>query len=487
VDDDREIDNASPDPAAEEPPENGSPVEEPEDEGTAEVEEAGNGPEEIVYEPGAGLSLDAGEENAASPAVQQFVDFDVWIATLEANFGQDFEQVLYDSLGPDWNMQINNKMASGENFSEVVQEIKKEAAGGGEQGLELDEENISFEALGSDEGGGGPGGGGGGPGGGGGGGGGAAGTPDSIPLADLQRKEFISQDKFKLETRPEDYRYEKVLRYRGDKDGQDGDDEVVLVDRSDFTRLSYFAQKEKERHQDDLSLEEVLKRDRQERMREHKRSHMLLLTATGVFLLYILFCVVSYLACGIYSHSLLGSRPPDLVFRPSTELHKQGELVSYDSAEDGKKRPLVLYTLRPTLKKLDLTVIGSGGEQQFELSVCEPTIIVIPSGPGQDSITVRKHYYQGSPSNLGGILRQPFISLIEGDTRVLQVFETFSSSLLPGLMQLEIYDGQDLPFGWAYVAGEQLNIILEPGRKASAGQLQVWKLRLVLLFSVLKI
>ena len=63
-----------------------------------------------------------------------------------------------------------------------------------------------------------------------------------------------------MDTRPEDYEYEKVLRYKGDK--EDHHEEVVMVDKSDFEQLSYYAHKEKERHQDKLALEKILRRSR---------------------------------------------------------------------------------------------------------------------------------------------------------------------------------------------------------------------------------
>ena len=290
-----------------------------------------------------------------------------------------------------------------------------------------------------------------------------------------------------MDTRPDDYKYEKVLRYKGDKENEDQQDEIVMMDRSDFSQLSYYAHKEKERHQDDVSLEKLLKRDSMVSQSQYKRMYLVVVSITGALFLYALLSVISYFACSVYSRGLIKKFPPDLVFRPSTALHKQGELAGFNSAEQRIKQPLVYYTLRPSLKKLVLITIGSGGEEQFELAVCETSLLVVPKGSRQDSITVRKHYSQFLPSNLGGLVRKPYLSLTEGGTTVLNAYETACSSLVPGLLELEITDGQGSKLGRAYAAGDQLNILLDGFQQASAGQLKIWNLRLVFLFSLLQI
>ena len=470
-----EIENALPDRSEDESLEVDTPDDEPVEEETGAMEEVEIDSEEPEEELTAEDLSELGDEGAPSPTMEEFVDFNVWVATLEANFGMDFEKVLHDSLGPDWNTQFGNMMMTGENFYRVVQDIKKDIESDAE-GV-LDEEHLSFETLGAGE---------------------VIGETereetieggeiDSIPLADLRRGEFIAQDQFKLDTRPEDYEYEKVLRFKGDKDEEDRQDEVVLVDRSDFEHLSYYAHKEKERRPDDLSMEKLLKRDSLIRLGQYKKKYLVMVSVTGALFLYALLSVVSYFACGVYSRGLLKKFPPDLVFRSSTALHKQGELAGFNSADQRRKQPLIYYTLRPTLQKLVLASVGSGVEEQFELAVCKPSLLVVPKGSRQDSITVRKHYRQFLPSNLGGLVRKPYLSLTEGETIVLNAYETAYSSLLPGLLQLEITDGQGSLLGRAYAAGDKLYILLDGLQEASGGQLKIWNLRLVFLFSLLQI
>ncbi|MBN2290634.1 MAG: hypothetical protein JXQ83_14965 [Candidatus Glassbacteria bacterium] len=480
MDEERERKNEVPDSSAEEPPER-EPVAE-----AGEPEEVVIVPEDSPGERIAGEAPDIDEEapdiagdTAVFSTAEQFVDFDVWVAALEANFGPDFENVLHDSLGPDWHAQINSKMLSGENFYNVVQGIKKDLKGGAQELDVIDEDHLSFEALSAEGGygslGDGPGGGGG-PGGEG---------DDSIPLADLHRKEFMTQDKFKLDTKPEDYEYEKVLRYKGEGTAGEREEEVVLVDRSDFEQLSYYAHKEKERHKDDIELDKVLKRDSLTRQAHNNPVYRIMAAAAGVIFLYALLCVVSTFACGFYSRGLLKDLPPDMVFRPSTALHKQGELSLYKPDGNSMDQPLIYYTLRPAVKKMDLRAVDSGTERRFELAACNPSLIVMPRGPRGDSVTVRKHYREYLPSNLAGLLHTPCLSLTEESTLVLEAYETASSSLLPGLLRLEISDGQGSPLGRAYRVGDRLNILLDTQQATGQQQLQTLRMRLVLLFSLL--
>jgi hypothetical protein len=492
--------NGLPEPERDEPLEDSTPDEKIIEEEPGVVEESSVDSRESEDEQVVEEQPDSEQESVSSSVMEQFVDFDVWLATLEANFGPDFEKVLQQHLGPDWNAQIDKMMMSGDMFHRVVQDIKK-GVEGTETEEDLDAGEMTFQTMnldggfggpgGGGPGGGGPGGGGpggGGPGGGGSGGGGSGGAEDddSVPLADLHRKEFKTQDKFKLDTRPDDFEYEKVLRYKGDKENVNQEDEVVLMDRSDFSKLSYYAQKEKERHQDDLSLQKVLKRDSSNRLNQYRKTNLFLASVAGIVFLYTLFCLVSYFACSIYSRSLVKSLSPDLVFRPSTTMHKQGELAGFNPSDPEKQQPLTYYILRPSLKKLDLTDIGSGGEKRLELAVCSSSLIVVPRGLSQDSLTVRKYYNQSLPQNLGGVLGLPFLALTEEKTVVLQAYETVNSSLLPGFLQLEILDGQGLMLGRAYLCGGWLNISIEKSNVTSGVELQALRSRLVLLFSLLQ-
>ncbi|MFC1614245.1 hypothetical protein ACFL5K_02995 [Gemmatimonadota bacterium] len=496
--------NGLPEPERDELLEDSTPDEDTMEEEPGVVEESSVDSREPEDEQVVEEQPDSEQESVSSSVKEQFVDFDVWLATLEANFGPDFEKVLQQHLGPDWNAQIDKKMMSGEIFHRVVQDIKK-GVEGTETEEDLDTGEMTFQTMNSDGGFGGPGGGGpgggwpggpgrggpggGGPGGGGPGGGGPGGAAgaDSVPLADLHRKEFKTQDKFKLDTRPDDFEYEKVLRYKGDKENKDPQDEVVLMDRGDFSKLSYYAQKEKERHHDDLTLQKVLKRDSSIRLSQYRKTNLLLASVAGIVFLYTLFCLVSYFACSVYSRSLVKSLSPDLVFRPSTTMHKQGELAGFNPSDPEKQQPLIYYILRPSLKKLDLTDIGSGGRRRFELAVCGSSLIVVPRGLSQDSLTVRKYYNQSLPQNLGGVLRLPFVTLTEEKSVVLQAYETVNSSLLPGLLQLEILDGQGLMLGRAYLSGDWLNISIEKSNVTSGVELQALRSRLVLLFSLLQL
>lgn len=79
----------------------------------------------------------------------RFVDFDVWEATLEANFGTDFEKVLSRELGPDWVTKLNSRMVSSGNFYGIIEELKDEVQGRPQE--VVDEGHMSFETLGPGE------------------------------------------------------------------------------------------------------------------------------------------------------------------------------------------------------------------------------------------------------------------------------------------------------------------------------------------------
>ena len=143
-----EKENDDSDRSEDESPEVDTPDDEPVDEETGATEEVEIDSEEPEERPTAEELSEPGDESAPSSTMEQFVDFDVWVATLEANFGPDFERVLEEKMGPDWNTNINDKMASGENFYHVVHDTKRDIEGGAEE--VLDEEHLSFETLGAD-------------------------------------------------------------------------------------------------------------------------------------------------------------------------------------------------------------------------------------------------------------------------------------------------------------------------------------------------
>ena len=91
------------------------------------------------------------DRQSAQTVTDEFVDFEVWVATLEAHFGPDFEQVLTGLLGADWNIQIQQKMMSGENFLNVINEIKNKDEYLDEDQDEEEEHFFRSEAVGEGE------------------------------------------------------------------------------------------------------------------------------------------------------------------------------------------------------------------------------------------------------------------------------------------------------------------------------------------------
>lgn len=419
------------------------------------------------------------EGGSEEPKGEWFVDFDVWQATLEANFGPDFEDVLSRELGPDWVIKLNNKINPEKNFYGVVEEIKNEIQGGAEE--EANEENISFEALEPGEviydpsmvG----------PGGGrGGGGGGGKKLPN---LTDLRRKEFEGGEEIK-EPAPTTS-YEKDLIE--DKDAP-VDENLVLMERNEFSRMSYLAHKELERHKDDLKLKDVLERENkaEERRRITPAVGIFAAVSIAVFV-YALLSVVSYSFFRFYSRNLLSSIPPDYYFQPSTSLHKQGTLSRITRGAQGKEgSPLVVYFLQPKIKRLELNYpMGSIINERYELAISDPSLLVIPRAHRGDSVVVRKHYRQFWPTNLGALTATPLLSLTENGKLALSAYETNSSSLLPGLTILEITDSQNQVIGSAYVTSERLNIRIEGLEELPQQQTDLLNTRLVFLFSLLNI
>jgi hypothetical protein len=439
------------------------------------------GPESDTEEPqSADAAAVSGDTPAESPG-EWFVDFDVWEATLEAHFGPDFEQVLSGELGPDWVMKLNNRINEEKNFYRVVDEIKSEIQGSTEE--EVNNSNISFEALEPGEviydptvvGPIGPGGGRGG------GGGGQKKLPN---LTDLRRKEFETSEEIKESIPPKSFERELIE----DKDTP-VDENLVLMERSEFSKMSYFAHKEIERHKDDLKLKEVLKREVKEEQRKRATPANRLLAAISIVVfLYAIFSVVSYSLCRFHSRSLLSSLPPDFHFQPSTSLHKQGMLcrVSHGDLER-EESPLVLYFLRPKIKRLELNYPMGSINETYRLTVSNPTLLVIPQAQRGDSVVVQKHYRQFWPTNLGALTATPLLSLTENGQLVLSAYETTSSSLLPGLTILKITDSQNQVIGTAYVASETLNIRIESLEELPQQQTDLLNTRLVLLFSLLSI
>ena len=423
------------------------------------------------------------EDTPAESPGEWFVDFDVWEATLEAHFGPDFEQVLSGELGPDWVVQLNSRISEEKNFYRIVDEIKSEIQDSPEE--EMNNSDISFEALEQGEviydprvvgpiG----------PGGGRGGGGGGGGQKKLPNLTDLRRKEFETSEEIKESTPPKSF--EKDLIADNDTPV---DENLVLMERSEFSKMSYFAHKELERHKDDLKLKEVLKREVKEEQRKRAAPAARLLAAISIIIfLYAIFSVVCYSFCRFHSTSLLSSLPPDFHFQPSTSLHKQGTLssVSRQDTEMGES-PLVLYFLRPRIKRLEMNYPMGSINETYRLNVSNPTLLVIPRAQRGDSVVVQKHYRQFWPTNLGALTATPLLSLTENGQLVLSAYETTSSSLLPGLTVLEINDSQNQVIGTAYVASERLNIRIENLEGLPQQQASLLNTRLVLLFSLLSI
>jgi len=434
-----------------------------------------------VEEPQPAEETGVSEDTPAESTGELFVDFDVWEATLEAHFGHDFEEVLSRELGPDWVIKLNNRINEEKNFYRVVDDIKSEIQGSTEE--EVKDRNISFEALEPGEviydptvvGPIGPGGER---------GGGAGGRKKLPNLTDLRRKEFETGEEVKESIPAESFEKELIE----DKDTPI-DENLVLMERSEFSKMSYLAHKELERHKDELKLKEVLKREaKQEQKRQAATGFKLLAAVSIAVFVYAVFSVVCFSLCRFYSKGLLNSLPPDFHFQPSTSLHKQGTLSRVIRGEPGSGgSPVILYFLRPKINRLELNYPMGSIHETYRLSVINPTLLVVPQAQRGDSVAVRKHYRQFWPTNLSALTATPLLSLSENGQLALSAYETASSSLLPGLTVLNIIDSQNRIIGTAYVASERLNIRIENLEGLSQAQTDLLATRLVFLFSLLNI
>ena len=304
----------------------------------------------------------------------------------------------------------------------------------------------------------------------GGGGGGGKKLPN---LTDLRRKEFEAGEEVKETIPPKSFEKDLIE----DKDAPI-DENLVLMERSEFSKMSYLAHKELERHKDDLKVRDVLKREgRAETVKRATPGVRLLAAVSLVVFVYAVFSVVSYSICRLNSGNLLSSLPPDFHFQPSTPLHKQGTLSRIIRGDQGiEESPLVVYFLRPKIKRLEMNYPGGAIEERFSLAVSDPTLLAIPRAYRGDSVVVRKHYRQFWPTNLGALTGTPLLSLTENGNLVLSAYE-----------MLRITDSQNRTVGTAYVASERLNIRIDSLDDLPAQQAALLNARLVLLFSLLSI
>ena len=431
-------------------------------------------------------------EEAPAAAGEWFVDFDVWQATLEANFGPDFEAVLSNVLGPEWITQLNSRLQAEKEFYKVIEQIKAEIMGPPpEEEEELGEPgSMSFESLGSGEvifdsstaefgiaGGRG----GGGRGGGGSGGGGGRSLPN---LKDLRRKEFEGEEV------PEEAKKNAPVDQNIINDEEAlPDSELVLMDANEFTRMSYYAHKEMERHKDELKIKEVLERESKEKQAGKTSLQFRLLFWLSVSIaLYAVLCIASYPVSSYYAKGLLERIPPDFYFQPSNALHKQGELTRVRTQPaDGQPEIDVIYFYRPAVKRLDIQNLLNGIQYRYSLKVAQRNLIEPMPGSDSTSVTMRRYYPQYLPTNFSVLARVPFLTVSEKGQELLTAYEWRLSGLLPGLVVTDIVDSAGKAIGTAYVADGRLNIAipaldtLAPSEKAELAY------RLVLLFALLEL
>jgi len=424
-------------------------------------------------------SEDLKEEKARVEA--QFIDFDVWVGTLEANFGLDFEKVLTQAFGPDWLNMINSRIASGEDFYSVVQELRYKLGGPSEverDNNDLESGGITFEALGRAE---------------------VIGEPghealeveddDNSPLLNARRKELIGDDKLRVDSQPDRYQEETLLMYKDkekDKEQKAADDEMILMDRRDFSRLSYYASKEMQRlGEDNLKNRASRKGDWWKMGPQANPAARVMLILGALLLLWALFSLGSYIYFTSTSGRLIRAYPPDLVFRPSSALHKQGVLASINP--DSTETPLLFFFYRPAIKRLEVNSLSSQGQKRYDLSVARPGLLVIPRSPDRDSIAVVAHYSQSLPLALPALLGQPLFSLDIDGAMALRAFETPSSAIFPGLLFLELRGPQNEILGRAFLARDRLNIHWDNRSELSGAALDNLASRLMLLFTLLDI
>lgn len=302
--------------------------------GGSGIDEAGAARNAHEYHP-------AGAEEIREDNSSQFIDFDVWVATLEANFGIKFEKVLTREFGPDWINMINSRIADGEDFQAVVQDLKHKL--GGPARIEIDPSDmesggITFEALGRAE---------------------VIGEPgqgsgqgyegdENVPhLLHAIRKELPGDDKLIIDAQPEKFQEETLLLYKDKESGKkSADDDLILMDRRDFSRLSYYASKEMHRHDEDkINGQPGNKGDWWKRALPDNPWARVFVLFGVLFIAWVLFCMTSYVYFTSTSDRMLSLYPPDLVFRPSSALHNQGVLARIN--KDSTETPLAFFFLSP--------------------------------------------------------------------------------------------------------------------------------------------
>ncbi len=439
-------------------------------------------------EPQEGSGPDSSAGDPVDTTAEWFVDFEVWLASLEAKFGPELEQVLTKELGPDWVNKLNKRMMDEKNFLKVLDEIKAHIAGQGQDQdsggrfvrLGSNEDQIGFEALGQGEviydesmvG----------PVGGSGGGGGS--RQKELPnLSDLRKKDFDAAGELKS---PREENLDKSII---EAEVIAPDEKVVLMDRNDFSRLSYFARKELDRHKGDLETRKVLERKSKEIERQPIGVLNRLILAVAVLVtLYAIFCLFA-LPVGEYRQDkLAAANPADYLFRPSTEMRKQGELSRAGDPVTGAGSGVVsFYFLQPSFKRLELDHVLGGERRRFSLDSYSGKELRIDNGPWGDTLEVRRFYSQNWPTNRSVLLRVPYLSLSRNGRAVLLAFERRSSGLLPGLLALDIVGADGSGVGLAYAADDLLHIKLagkiEQGSAAEADL----TLQFVFLFSLLEL
>jgi hypothetical protein len=421
---------------------------------------------------------EAATETAGTTA-EWFVDFDVWEAALEAKFGSEFEQVLTGELGSDWINNLNTRMMSEQNFYKVLDDIKENISDKsstetlGE--LVSIEDTMGFEALGQgeviyDEKMVGPGGIGGG-----GGGGRQKGLPN---LSDVRKKDFEAAGELKS---PKE---SKLDREMINEEVTAPDEEVVLMDRNDFSRMNYFARKELDRHKDDLDTRKVLERESKAPERQSiGMVNRLILVVAMLILLYAIFCLFA-LPVGEYQEDKLAAAfPADYLFQPSTTMHKQGEL----SRAGGGGVAICIFFLQPSLNRLELDHMLGGDRRRFNLDSYNGKELRIDDGPWGDTLEVSRLYSQNWPTNRSAFLSEPYLILSRNGQVVLQAIERRGSGMLPGLLAMDIVTGDGKNVGVGYASDNLFNLSLnEPVGQGSVAETEITK-QLLFLFSLLEL
>ena len=418
-------------------------------------------------------------ENVNATA-EWFVDFDVWEAALEAKFGPDFEQVLTNELGPDWVNKLNNRMINERNFYKVLNDIQENISGQVNTEFpdfsEGDEDAIGFEALGEgevifdessvDHG-----------------GHGSSRHKELPNLSDLRKKDFEAAGEQK--TPREEHLDTNML----DQEANLPDEQVVLMDRNDYSRMNYFARKELDRHKDDLDTRKVLERKSKGEHREKVSGvNRLILAVVILISLYAVYSLVALPVGEYYEDKLIAAFPADYLFQPSTALHKQGELSrAGDSDTEMMGGAVCFYFLQPSLNRIELNhLLGGQGEQRYSLSVYNGHDLRIDQGPWADTLEVHRFYSQHWPTNRSALLSVPYMSLRRNGKPVLLAVERTGSGLLPGLMAMDVVDGEGNDVALCYVSDNLLHIALaEDLEQGSVEEVELTK-QMVFLFSLLE-